>query len=117
MKSQTELAGLTMAQFWSDFNWFGRPVELIADESPDTSDWMQLELKTFFQRANWDGRSQYQPTVKQPPKNLSLTLSVEEYFQFHPWRGQANIAVTPAKSSSSSTTSRNLNVTDLANLF
>jgi hypothetical protein len=118
VNSQTELAGLTVAQFWADFNWWGRPSESNRVEaSPDPINWQQLDVKTFFGRANWDGRSSYQIAVKPTPKTLSLTLSVEEYFQFNPWRGQPQIAVTPTKPDSPVTPSRDLNVTDLANLF
>jgi hypothetical protein len=118
MNSQTKLAGLTVAQFWADFNWWGRPNESnLYEESPDTSNWLQLDIKTFFGRANWDGRSFSQTTVKQPQKTLSLTLSVEEYFEFNPWRSPANIAVTPTKPDLSPHPARDLNVTDLANLF
>jgi hypothetical protein len=118
MNSQIKLANLTVAQFWADFNWFGRPIESnLVEASPDPINWQQLDVKTFFGRANWDGRSSYQTAVKPTQKTLSLSLSVEEYFEFSPWRGQPQIAVTPTKPDLPATPSRDFNVTDLANLF
>jgi len=92
--------------------------QLFESASPEPS-WLSLTIQEFFSHSNWQGHSL--TSNSNPTRScLSLTLPVSDFFQFIVWEGHPEIAVLPQVTLSpelTSSSSQNLKLTDLSELF
>lgn len=125
MIDPTDLAEITVEEFWQDFHWFGRPPKAEVQETvnQEAIDWMRLEVAGFLIRANWSGQASIEPQPTLSSEPLPLTIPVSEYFQSLPWWGQSAKPATPVARRPQPFVNptpgpmREFNANDLSNLF
>ncbi len=133
MSGQPFWARLSVQEFFSRYNWQGYPLNVSPEIAPATAlsklkqlfdaapepSWLSLTIQEFFSHSNWQGHSL--TSNSNPTRScLSLTLPVSDFFQFIVWEGHPEIAVLPQVTLSpelTSSSSQNLKLTDLSELF
>lgn len=108
---------LSVQEFFSRCNWQGEPLDQLFENPSSEPTWL-LTVQELFRQSNWQG----QPLTKysNPTRSLSLTLPVSEFFQFIVWDGEPEIAALPQVrlfSELTSSSSQNLKLSNLSNLF
>lgn len=109
---------LSVQEFFNRCNWQGKPLEQLFESPSSEPSWL-LTVQELFRQSNWQG----QPLTKysNPTRSSSsLTLSVNEFFQSIVWEGEPEIAALPQVRlfpELTSSSSQNLKLTNLSNLF
>jgi hypothetical protein len=125
---------VSVEEFFIRANWRGieeQPTPLNQETDSSSSEQLQtasltLNLEQFFALGNWRGDRQLTilsetelTSSAELSGTWSLTMTVNEFFQKMVWEGRPHIAVVPQPTSSEikPTQQKQLNVTDLSDLF
>ena len=123
MSEQSAWQGLTVKQFFSQYNWQGPDLTQIEPTVKDAlgqRPWQWQTVQDFFRANNWHGVTREPVNSAQGGTEFSLALSVGEYFSRFEWHGQPEIAAQPhldIAPSSPASSDDDLNLTDLSDLF
>lgn len=130
MNTQALSPCLSVKEFFNNYNWEGKiQTQFIGIEANNGSkSWLLLTVKEFFQDNNWSGKkisitatNGINKQEELTPDSL-LTIPVKQFFKMIPWQGECKkeialpIESIPILESNSSTTQQ-LKLTDLSDLF
>lgn len=126
MMSIKSLAGLSVDDFFRNYNWHGKPPKLESVNqlqiATNDSNILSLSLGDFLQQVNWTGETVAQ-TVSQPiihSRQTIMTLSVSDFFQGITWKSFPKTTPTSkleASKKSINSGNKALDVNNLSNLF